>query len=418
MNPEIPMLHMSIWDNVGVIIVIILVVLFDVIVPILKKRRAKQIPIDYEPREPEVFEPPVPVQDDPFQAVPAVRPKPRTRPSLPQAARPQRGNRLQTAFSGALAPLRGTAEVDAVLDSSHFAGQIEAVSKSATFPAWLVDGVTVAFAQLARQVPQFRDQMLDAAYETLPTGEISRVDELTTNSEKLAVGWAELLVVDALGLSLLGPTYAWARLQRLKEAGLIDVLDLNVAGGQDLLLNPPASVMRPVFLSGLQQLGYSRGASRVKEATADIQDHVAEVVLRLHGMGPAVQMPIPAPPLRSYTRSALTALVNTKTDALGNRRLVDICQRGGLPTQHRQGQALVGQLGESALPPTLELYHLHALAELALLRGPNAARAALLVRRTRPVAQKATQSIRSGDFEVSGQAIAEGLILGEVLRRR
>jgi hypothetical protein len=110
--------------------------------------------------------------------------------------------------------------------------------------------------------------------------------------------------------------------------------------------------------------------------------------------------------------------VNTKTDALGNRRLVDICQRGGLPTQHRQGQALVGQLGESALPPTLELYHLHALAELALLRGPNAARAALLVRRTRPVAQKATQSIRSGDFEVSGQAIAEGLILGEVLRRR
>lgn len=417
MIPEDALLHMSLWDNIEVIIVVILVILFDLILPIIKKRRAKQAAIpEYEPVEAEAYAAPAPARLESFQAVPAVRaavpgPAPRRATALGQS------DRLRAGFLRLLAPLQGNAEIDAAFSSSHFSGRLEAAMRAAPFPFWLVDGVTVALDQMSREVPALRDQLLEAAYGAMPAGELTRIDELTTHSEKLVAGWAELLLVDALGLTLLGPTWAWLRLTRLEQEGLVDSMDLTVSGSRELLLNPPASVMRPVFLGGLQQLGYVPHVDGFKKATGHIPDQSAQVVLRLRGLGPVVRLPIPAPPLRTYTSSALTAVLFADVDALKSR-LVNLCRRKDLPGIYGKSLGLGKVVPVQGLPALLDAGHLLALAELGLSQGSQAVAQAFGVRRTAVRLAPESGGLRGRGFSVSGLAVAEGIVLGEVLKRR
>ena len=417
------------WERPEVIIVILIIVFADVIWPIIKKRRKKQQAAQLPPEPvPEPVPAPEPDQSsrrerraaqlfEAVQSVPAAAPRaaPPRKPSPPTV---QTG---LTAMVGELfAPLAKYPQLSRAVRLKELSGRLNQAVQHESFPLSLADAAISVSQVFVSRVPGYRAELIQAAGVAGGSVEISSLDDLVNNPDALAIGCLDVLIADVVGLTILGPAFAAARLRALTDSGRGNAMHLNLAGGGAVALAPPASVLLPVYAEALRSLGYARALPRFRERMGYVPDE-PEFTLAIGGLGRKVTLPVKTEPAQRALSDVLDRLATTRLDVLEGRGFDDISRSLDLPARYDKASREREKLrrGEAGMESDAGI--LLAVMDIAVDHGLTAGRDALAAAagpRRRSPGRKAAAPERGGLLPTTRGAIVEGLVLAEVLARK
>jgi hypothetical protein len=412
-------------ERFGWIILLILYLVFDVLLPLWKKRRQGR------PQQPSAPERPAP---RPTPPAPRRRQEaPQTPPPAPshqrrQTARPPRQTprtapapatphgRLEELAAAAFAPLLRLQGIAPAADTAQLEERLRKAAAGPHFPLNLDHLTAQTCDLLLKAVPGLRAEIVVAARLNAGTQEIRSLHELVEASDRLAVGWLELAFQDAVGLALFGPVYARLRVARLAAAGQTHQLTLEAASSRALALAPPLRIVGPALVDTLTLLNHRSPAERLREelARADALDGPVQLVVT--GFGRPVRFDVNPEPAVRVTREMLEGLLRHDFPQLGTE-LAALSRQAGTPDAALSAARKADAWPRTPVAVADDLVTLLTLAEIGLRHGLDQARTLLRQPAPRPTQGRRWEVGRQSPLEASHSAIAEAIVLGELLAR-
>ena len=422
----------GLFDSPGWLIVAALFILFDIVVPMLKKRkkkRAMEQQLQQQPthQPPAQYEPPPAV---PRAPAPTPRPDPQRMPR-PAATRPAAtataprktapdGPTDQELLGNMLQPLTDLQLVRTTLERNNVYGAFANAVAQAEYPLNLPDGFQLLSAALHNALPAFGGETHAAAQLPTQQSEINSVEELVQESQLLAPGWLEALVADAIGCALMGPGYAYLRVRRLAMLGQVDALALNVATGMGLRLDPPLVIVAPALIVALRELGHTRAVPAFREYAVKAVNKRSSMKLTLHGMGRPVEFEVPVSRAVQTTEEMMLGLVRSPYATLDGKTMGDFAADARVTDAWLRADDLVKAWKAGRDPEVGSLARLQGHALLAATFGPDKARKVLAAARQGVSLfqrRKAERTAESDVLPMTHLAIVEGMVLGQLLQR-
>jgi hypothetical protein len=401
------------WDDSPTwIILAVLYVLFDVVLPMVKKWKARQARRAPAPTPSPAPQPRVrTVQKRPVQPPPSTPRKPSRAVPL-QITAPHRI--LQSVYE----PLAQLPQLRPFLTDRDGLKLFAQTSRSPNFPANLVAHHRTIAMRLLREVPGLRADLVTAA--KMPTGfsQINSIEELVESSGRLAVGWLETVFADALGLALIGPQYARLRAAEILRAGLQQKLVLNVASANALVLDPPLNVIGPAWLKTMTLLGYRRDLDSLTQQLQVDEDDDPQILLQLDGLGRPVKFDLDAGPAIAITANMFASMLEYAFPQFEQSSFANLSKTGAMVNNNARAKMLaIDVISRHPMVPANDTARLQAAIDLLLDAGSRAA--ATVLADQAPSLRRRTRAEMDSDslLAMNAQTIGEAIIMKELLAR-
>jgi hypothetical protein len=397
----------------GWVILGVLYLLFDVVLPMLKKRQQRQ----RRGARSQVHSALQPVVSAPSQPTfSAAVARGTESPRVPRPTRPS--STLTALVLEAYTPFFDQPGIAPIVTAQGLGRILSDGARRADFPASLDLVHQQLVSHLLHSAPGLRADIVLAAGLKQGIGEIQSIEELAKASDRLAVGWLDTVFADALGVTLFGPAYARLRVLRLHAQGRVHRLPLPIRGNRALALEPPLRIVGAALMDAVETLDMRDQSSELRALLQETEAGKGPLRLEITGGPRAIQFDVDAQPAITVTRNMMSSMLKTDLPALGDEALTDLARSATTADLARDaGRARKQLLAEGHLPVSgrarlmalLFLADQYGPAELRRLADASAQAAPLV--HARDAAPERMESPRRA-------ALIEAIVLGEILPRR
>jgi hypothetical protein len=397
--------------------------IFEILVPLLKKRAAKQRQLGQSSQfgQPQVVPQPTPARSTPQLRVPAQRRRPPIpRPSSPEATRPtaaSTGVQVATLTREAYHPFLSLPGVAPVVQLEGFDGKISAAASRPDYPVSLDLLHQGLVTTVLHRVPGLRADAVAASGLKHSVDEIRSIEELVQASDRLAVGWLDTAFVDAVGMAIFGSPYALLRFQRLATIGRTHTLTLQNTGSRAMSVVPPLRVLGPAMVGAAATLNLRANGFDLRARLDELGALDGQVRLKVSGFGRDINFDLDPRPAIDATTRMVTGILKERFQAFGDESLFELSMSNGVGRAEKQAAMAANGLLEN--DRAVDSTGLSLLQTLLLVahRLPPA--------RLRAIADGGGGRIRGSVQEpeklgitASPAALVEAIIFGEILTRQ
>jgi hypothetical protein len=397
--------------------------IFEILVPLLKKRAAKQRRMSQPASltQPQVAPQPQTVHASPPPATP---PQYRRQPSVPQSAsRPTVPRAVASAgplielTKAAFKPFLSLPGIAPVAQLEGLEGKIEAAATRPDYPASFDLLHQELTSTILHRVPGLRADAMVASGLKQSVDEIRSIEELVQASDRLAVGWLDTAFVDAVGLAIFGSPYALLRFNRLAAGGRTHILTLQNTGSRAMSVVPPLRVLGPAIVAAAEALNLRATGFDLRDSLRNLGALDGQIRLELSGFGRAIEFDLDPSPAIDATIRMITGILRERMPPFGNDSLIELARTISVGQAERL--AAISAKGLVADGSAVENTGLSLLLTLLLLADQ------LPPRRLRAIAGGGSGRPRSAStgpqrigITPGPVALVEAIVFGEILTRQ
>ncbi len=398
--------------------------IFEILVPLLKKRAAKQRRMA---QSGQVAQPPLEPRAAPARAarppaVPAHHRRQKTAPissSKPPARPPAvtSAAKIATLTKESFQPFLALPGVAPIAQLEGFDQKISAAASRPDYPGSLDLLHQELVTTVLHRVPGLRADAVAASSLKHSVDEIRSIEELVQASDRLAVGWLDTAFVDAVGLSLFGSPYARLRFQRLASGGRTHILTLQNTGSRAMSVVPPLRVLGPAMVAAADALNLRATGFDLRARLNEMGANEGQVRLELSGFGRAIHFDLDPRPAIDATTRMVTGILKEMFPAFDDNSLFELARSLDIGRAEAQAaKAAKGLLEDNRVVDGTGRPLLMTLLLLAHQLPPA---------RLRTIAEGGQDRFRAVAAEpeklgitASPAALVEAIIFGEILTRQ
>jgi hypothetical protein len=316
-----------------------------------------------------------------------------------------------------LDPLKQSDSWNTVGRTGPAAQKIVGAIRSGDFPVNLPEAVDTLGRALLQEIPELREQITHVILGSIGTKSIESIEDLTGNSAILSVGWSESVFLDALGLALLGPLHARARLaQALRRGTARAPVRFQISSDSTLVIPQPLDVQLATLEAGLLRMSYLGWSSWHVRQASQVLEPVERIPFELVIARQVLPFDVCKADLVSHSVARLEAILGCRLSSLQGISLLELAAYRGRTRNIIEGLELSKEPHRVAIGSKPDFAQFVAACRLAL-DSPAGTLAGVLP----SLVQSHAAEVSACPIALFGAdmptAIAEGIVLGELLRR-
>jgi len=316
-----------------------------------------------------------------------------------------------------LDPLKQSDSWNNVARTGPAAQKFVSAIRSGDFPLNLPDAVDALGRALLQEIPELREQITHVILGSIRNKSIESIEDLTGSPAILSVGWSESVFLDALGLALLGPLHARARLaQALRRGKARAPVRFQIASDSTLVIPQPLDVQLATLEAGLLRMSYLGWSSWHMRQASQVLEPVERIPFELVIGRQVLPFDVCKADLFSHSVARLEAILGCRLFSLQGISLLELAAHQGRSKRVIEGLELSKEVHRVAIGSKPDFAQFVAACRLAL-DSPAGTLAGVLP----SLVQTQAAETRALPIALFGAdmptAIAEGIVLGELLRR-